>query len=143
MEKQQIIDYVMHNPDNTNPAVLRDLLDQLDTGGDSRFSTAQVTFINKSTTTQLSIGSLIYVENNWIRGQGSTQWYPIVAKGTKTMELVLYKGQESIMVVTAEEDITLTGDITLYKTEKWGQTYEHTCIITGDGTIEGTGITPT
>lgn len=141
MEKQQIIDYVMHNPDNTNPAVLSDLLDQLDTGGDSRFSTAKVTFTNKSDTVQLSVGSVVYINDNWLYGV-SSEWHPIAANTTATMEIVLFNGQETIIVITAEEDITLTGNITLSQTQKWGQTYEHRCTVTGDGTISGTGIKP-
>ena len=33
MEKEDIVNYVMDNPDNTNPAVLRDMLNQLSSGG--------------------------------------------------------------------------------------------------------------
>lgn len=33
MDKQTIIDYVMHTPHNTNPAVLEDMLIQLEEGG--------------------------------------------------------------------------------------------------------------
>lgn len=33
MDKEDIVNYVMDNPDNTNPAVLRDMLNQLNSGG--------------------------------------------------------------------------------------------------------------
>ena len=35
MENEDIVNYVMDNPDNTNPAVLRDMLSQLSGGGGS------------------------------------------------------------------------------------------------------------
>ena len=35
MDKEDIVNYVMDNPDNTNPAVLRDMLNQLNSGGGS------------------------------------------------------------------------------------------------------------
>ncbi len=35
MDKEDIINYVMDNPDNTNPAVLKDMLNQLNSGGGS------------------------------------------------------------------------------------------------------------
>lgn len=34
MDREDIINYVMDSPDNTNPAVLRDMLNQLSSGGD-------------------------------------------------------------------------------------------------------------
>ena len=49
MTKQDIIDYVMTTPHNTNRAVLSDMLNQLAEGGgggSSDFSTATVTIVN-------------------------------------------------------------------------------------------------
>ena len=46
MDKNDIINYVMHTPHNTNKAVLSDMLNQLTeggSGGSSDFSTAEVT----------------------------------------------------------------------------------------------------
>ena len=42
MNKEQILDYVMNSPANTNKAVLSDMLDGI--GGNSDFSVATVTF---------------------------------------------------------------------------------------------------
>lgn len=45
MTKQEIIDYVMNSPANTNPNILSSLLD--DNSDSGEWSTAQVTFTNK------------------------------------------------------------------------------------------------
>ena len=52
MDKNDIIDYVMHTPHNTNKAVLNGMLNQLTEGGggSSDFSTAEVTLVNASGT---------------------------------------------------------------------------------------------
>ena len=50
MDKNDIIEYVMNTPHNTNKAVLSGMLNQLTEGGSgsSDFSTAQVTFVKES-----------------------------------------------------------------------------------------------
>lgn len=43
MTKDEIIDYVLNSPENTNPNVLKGMLDQLDSGGGNEdFSIAEV-----------------------------------------------------------------------------------------------------
>ena len=48
MNKEDIINYVLSTPANTNPNILRCMLDALDTGGSSDFTTCTVTIINQS-----------------------------------------------------------------------------------------------
>ena len=39
MDKQQIIDYIMHTPSNTNPAILGQFLDEYSGGSGESWST--------------------------------------------------------------------------------------------------------
>lgn len=45
MTKQDIIDYIMETPGNTNPAILSQMIDEVSGGGSGDFSTCTGTFI--------------------------------------------------------------------------------------------------
>ena len=46
MTKQNIIDYIMQTPENTNPAILNQFLDEIGGSGSGDFSTATITVVN-------------------------------------------------------------------------------------------------
>lgn len=141
MDKQQIIDYVMHNPDNTNPAVLSDLLDELEESSKSDFDTVQLTITNTSTDKFLKMENVIQIAQSIDKMQASE--YLIGINNTQTLTLVTYKElQRPIYFRTAEQNPTLTGDITLLESTVITGGYKHRCMITGNATFSGEGIEP-
>ena len=75
MDKNDIIEYVMTTPHNTNKAVLSSMLNQLTeggSGGSSDFSTAQVTIPNTGGTYILGLPWIDPDDNYIVGGLGSS-----------------------------------------------------------------------
>ena len=123
MTKQDIIDYVMTTPHNTNRAVLNSMLNQLAEGGgggSSDFSTATVTFVKNTnytfeTAVPIIDGGQMYscTGSGWIAGEQT---------------VVLYKGKCEVTFVPLGGDLTITAT---GETEVSG----NTAIVKGDCTI--------
>ena len=65
MDKQQIIDYIMHTPSNTNPAMLGQFLDEYG-GGNNDFSTATITFsrdLNAREVQSFAVPNICHINN--------------------------------------------------------------------------------
>ena len=136
MTKQDIINYVTETPQNTNPAILNTMLDQLSSGdgggGESGdFSTAEVTIINNS-----QVDSLSNCPNCWESNTLPVENFPpvvnstalIATENTKIIYAPLYKG--ACFWTPTEislSDIVLNGDISNFM--NFG------LLITGDCTI--------
>lgn len=117
MNKNDIIEYVMNTPHNTNPAILGNMLNQLtEGGGSSDFSTAEVTISADFNGT----AHVAYIHD----GEMSEG---IVGVGVepKTIEVILYKGL-AYFYSDSDPTYVVTGDIT----EDDGDVY-----ISGNGTI--------
>lgn len=146
MEKQDIINYVLNTPENTNPVILNGMLSQLEAGGgggggDSDITTAEVTIKNELTGSE-NVPILI----TWL-DPGLVEPLPIPAIARpvifvpigeeKIITVVLYKGaayckidNQSVQVNVAVET---TGDIN-YNTQFNDGTISGNCTITiGDG----------
>lgn len=117
MDKNDIINYVMHTPHNTNRAVLNSMLNQLIEGGgsgSSDFSTAEVT-INVN----LPEGETVETIEASI-GFGSLDQLGIytgttVADANNKISIIMYKGSgyiESIHVLTSESNYTFYSNFT-------------------------------
>ena len=126
MDKNDIINYVMHTPHNTNRAVLSSMLNQLTkggSGGSSDFSTAEVTVYDVS---QGTLFSAIDAP-----GPGA----PVVISTCDiesgiTYTVALYKGYAIGQIPPAT---SVSGNIEIV--DELGD-----CLITGDctiGTVEG------
>lgn len=114
MDTQTVLKYVMNSPENTNPNVLKGMLDQLSGGGggESGFSTARVTVNNQALAFYMPI-----VDPNTIS----------IAKPTSgTFDVPLYKGRLDMFLekgVTANIEsgnatlegnyLVITGDCTI------------------------------
>ena len=76
MDKNDIIEYVMHTPHNTNRAVLSSMLNQLAEGGgggSSDFSTAEVTVVNNTDSYQS-----VTLMSNYISNHAMTEYISAV-----------------------------------------------------------------
>ena len=138
MTKQQIIDYVMDSPSNTNPAILGHMIDEVGGGGSGDFSTCTGTFIcdGLSSNNGLKTNGIIILDleneyaprNGWIKTYSSDiDTYDLI------FSIVLY---DQTQIITLREKsngdiVSISGDIeslgnSLYK-------------ITGDFTIHFIG----
>lgn len=106
MNKNDIIEYVMHTPHNTNKAVLSSMLNQLTEGGGGSgdFSTAQVTFINNTETNVDAACMVIYEEDGEEYAEFEFGCGPSL---TGIGEIVLFKG--SAYLVWSDSAATYTG----------------------------------
>jgi len=90
MEKNDVIKYVMNSPQNTNPAILGQMLDEMGGSGSSDFTIAQMT---------LSFNSNSYVQYPSIAGVGDyDRCMAMSVEDSGTYPLVLYKGQSMVTV---------------------------------------------
>jgi hypothetical protein len=127
MDKNDIIDYVMHTPHNTNKAVLSSMLNQLTDGGgggSSDFSTATVTIVNGD---NAYVNGAFIGEDDYNQVEGEmSMFYSPQASGANT--LVLYKGQALLHVDAVVASVA--GDI-----ERLGGEDSFNYLVTGDCTI--------
>ena len=91
MDTQTILKYVMNSPENTNPNVLKGMLDELSEGGggSSDFSTAKATVNNQAFAFYMPV-----VDTNTIS---------VVKPASGTFDVPLYKGRLDIFL---ERDVT-------------------------------------
>lgn len=123
MDKNDIIEYVMNTPHNTNRAVLSSMLNQLTEGdgGSSDFSTAQMTIINTVEDSLVNLtGVRVDTQTNELFSDDELGY------GTTTVIVVLYKGNAKGSI-GAEEITSTTGDIVLDENAEY--------VISGDCTV--------
>lgn len=124
MTKQEILDYVMDSPGNTNRAVLSGMLDQMAGGGGGDFSIAKVTIVNNSDIEHEINGALCIEDEKHVSSSGIS--FPIESNTTITVGVILYKEEAQVHFPTYPTNITLAGDITGDMFGFW---------VHGDGTI--------
>lgn len=130
MDKNDIIEYVMNTPHNTNKAVLSSMLNQLTEGGgggSSDFSTAEVTV----QITSAQPGVAIYIPtiiSSPMEAIFNNPYNPINSSTPQTVTVPLYKGSLVIIGIWDSGDVTvsISGSV---------QVMENSFLITGDGTI--------
>lgn len=72
MTIQEIINYVMHTPKNTNPAVLKSMLEQLDTGS------ADIIWFGTSAPTDSKYKIWVNLDNNEVKFLHNNEWIKTV-----------------------------------------------------------------
>ena len=128
MDKEKVLDYVMNSPGNSNRAVLSGMLDESG-GGNSDFSTAEVTIINASDADEFDIESLpMIVESEEITGITGSYPEPVVPQASVSLTIPLYKDKcfwaKSFLytytgsgnVIIDADKIIITGDCTITTT---------------------------
>ena len=136
MDKNDIIEYVMNTPHNTNKAVLNSMLNQLTEGsggGSSDFSTAQVTFINADPAHLYSV-TAFRIDSDCMSDLDIAVSEPV------TIEVPLYKGKAemgSFMLINTDFSYTptATGGVSVVTDANMLNKF----VITGDGTITAKG----
>lgn len=130
MDKNDIIEYVMNTPHNTNRAVLSGMLNQLtEGGGSSDFSTATVTITNSS-------GNAFQGAGSSFDDVGNIAYGDFYLEGDSVINLILYKGSSRISLFTSiyKNTVALSGDVE--GVEGITDTNKYTAfIVTGDCTI--------
>lgn len=120
MDTQTVLKYVMNSPENTNPNVLKGMLDQLSGGGggSSDFSTAEVT-VNANQQFEF-YAPLINDEHGYLGAYDN-----INPDESETLTVGLYKGKAVTRFYTSgvvsvsgnaqlmNEQILITGDCTI------------------------------
>lgn len=109
MDKQQIIDYIRHTPNNSNVNVVKGMLNS-EGGGSSDFSTAEVTIINNSGY-ETEIRCATYFDDEYGRFSGWSVYSD--GQNDTVANVILYKGEAFI---SCENNIywsfaSATGDI--------------------------------
>lgn len=146
MLKKEILDYVMNTPYNTNRAVLSSMLDQISSSGEdtSDLSIAEVTV--NVTTTNLNRSTTITFNAYNLQDDGIADTWDITIDKrncTKTLYLILYKGEKTIDFINNEIDF---GDFTpteIPTAEGAVQiNYPSNVKVTGDGVFNLVGIIP-
>lgn len=101
MDKNDIIEYVMNTPHNTNKAVLNSMLNQLikDGGDSSDFSTAKLTLINSSGY-QTFIYAPTYFDNEF--GHSSNYYVYLDGQNEVVLDIILYKGEA---IISSEDNV--------------------------------------
>lgn len=134
MDKNDIIEYVMHTPHNTNRAVLSSMLNQLAEdggGGSSDFSTATVTFIcNASNQVDVNFAAIKEASLPFVPSAQSFGGYQLYEGDELVANAILYKGRCSCVFIGATS-VSGTGAIEIAGGE---------AIITGDCTITINGV---
>lgn len=124
MNKSEIINYVMHTPENPNPRVLGDMLDQLETSGGG---SGDITVTKAILTLDKTGGSQTYVSWTKIDTNGLAYRTDIL---TDTMEIELYNGSNHLYM----------SQITQYQGNIEYDSNQGNYIITGDATIRVMGM---
>lgn len=107
----KVIDYVMNSPQNTNPNVLKGLLESSEQeGGSSDFTTAEVT-INIANGDKATVLLMTRIQDSDRRT--GIEAVEVTASGTpKTYNVPLFKGHCFIKLKSGDVD-GLTGNVTL------------------------------
>ena len=124
MNKQDIIDYVLKTPSNTNPAVLDTMLNELSGGsGSSDFTTAELTLdISENNNSQIVV-PVVYSQSPSIIATIITNTGPSPAHDT--IIVPLYKGR-LVLTGTIDGIVSVSGDC---------EYQQGSFLITGDCTI--------
>ena len=113
MTKKEIIDYVMETPQNTNPAILSQMLDEIageggGSGDSSNFSVAKVTLINN--TSEPDVTFKIPGKYEGVEGEHPSSTAPeIIVEQELVVDAVLYCGYCVGCIYSALISFTLTG----------------------------------
>lgn len=129
MTKDEIIDYVLNSPENTNPNVLKGMLDQLNNGGSDSggFEFVTVDFnVNTSDTFHCDVGNGFFIV---IPGEKGID-YSTEQNFELTFDSIHGTAQLNIPIVHSEE-------VTNILTISWKDNLTLTNIITSDGIIKG------
>lgn len=111
MDIQEVINYVLTTPENTNPAILRGMLEQLSSGGgggENGFTTAEVTIVDNIGEGVNMDLPIVYEEGEL--GEGSPAALSAVpyTLTSGVYKVALYKGK---LVVDISIDVSLSGNI--------------------------------
>ena len=115
MTKQDIIDYVLKTPSNTNPAVLDTMLNELSgdsSEGSSDFTTAEVTIIN-TTENYVQFGSFAIIDSEDYFNVGDVF---LDSNSSERYQFVTYKGSTPYyyhVYLFGASEATGTGDISI------------------------------
>lgn len=115
MTKQDIIDYVLKTPSNTNPAVLDTMLNELSddsSEGSSDFTTAEVTIIN-TTENYVQFGSFAIIDSEDYFNVGDVF---LDSNSSERYQFVMYKGSTPYyyhVYLFGASEATGTGDISI------------------------------
>lgn len=126
----KVMEYIMNTPENTNPAVLRGMLESLSSeggggSGESDFSTAEVTINNTRDDSIIKAYSAFIEDDALILGK-------LVSYGETKLTIVLYKGETGLSI-DADEITSTSGDLEEINTGVYK--------VTGNCTITGLGAT--
>ena len=146
MTKKEILDYVMNTPYNTNRAVLSSMLDQISSSGEDTgdLSIAEVT-VNVTTTSFNRSTTIIFNAYNLQDDGIADTWDITIDKRncTKTLYLILYKGEKVIDFINNEIDFGAFTPTEIPTAEGAIQiNYPNNVKVTGDGTFNLVGIIP-
>lgn len=136
MEKQDIINYVLNTPENTNPVILNGMLSQLEAGGggESNIKTATVTLVNTGTGSLLAVQG--YIEQTECvaisDGAFDTETYSFESGGDPLTVAFFDSFTVSLGSINDGTTPTVTGDATIAYDEEQSA-WVVTC--TGDCTI--------
>lgn len=118
MNKQDIINYVLKTPSNTNPAVLSTMLDEISEGGSCDFSIAAVTITNNLPDTYAYIRASIATEGSqspFVIPAQSHYEVDIGYEESTTVGVILYKGLAALQIINDNDELLtgfpVTGDI--------------------------------
>lgn len=129
-EVDKIMEYILNTPENTNPAILRGMLENLSSegggGGESDFSTAEIRIINNSSS------DVEFLCVNITEEDGLNTTFVATINSDKTRTLVLYMDNG---LLSLYDDypvaISTTGDISYD---------DGSFTVTGDGTVTITNV---
>ena len=97
MDKQGVIDYVMKSPQNTNPAVLSSILDDI-SGGDSEYTlnvfNVKVTNLSKTTSLVLEVPYIYESGTHEFYSKGTTNGISI--NGSVNLKVIAVNGEAQI-----------------------------------------------
>lgn len=119
MDKQQIIDYVMETPENINPAILSQMIDENGGSGSGDFSTCTGTFIVDGTISGggVDFGNLVVIdtENKYYGTDGGIYVCYGGINITTTETVILYKGKQNVSFHADNEGniVSISGGISL------------------------------
>ena len=146
MTKKEILDYVMNTPYNTNRAVLSDMLNQI-SGSDEDINDLSIAEVTVNvTTTNLNRSTTITFNAYNLQDDGiANTWNITIDKRncTKTLYLILYKGEKTIDFINNEIDFGAFTPTEIPTAEGAIQiNYPSNVKVTGDGTFNLVGIIP-
>lgn len=137
MDTQTVLKYVMNSPENTNPNVLKGMLDELsEGGGSSDFSTAKVT-VNVEGFSQgmprYGIVNAPYIDQGDELVEGIS--LPLQPMDTNPFTVVLYKNSVTWQINAGSGNIPITGVNVTGSAEVSEYSGDYSISITGDCSI--------